>query len=173
MSRDTDIAWAAGLFEGEGTWGYQPNCVRAELSMVDADTVARFHAIVGVGRIEPRPHRVAHWQPQVQWRVTDRAGVEHVLALFRPWLSPRRLARGEEVLRLQAERSAAIAQARDMACKNGHPRNYENTEWVTRKDRPPYRRCRVCLREANRRQRGKQQLAASLESVLKREEGES
>lgn len=156
MSREAEIAWAAGLFEGEGTWGYQPNNVRAELSMTDHDVVRRFHAVVGVGRLEPKKTYADHHLPQLMWRVTDRAGVEHVLDLFRPWLGPRRLARAETILRLQAETTAALQAERERFCKNGHERTPENTyRYWHRQHGKPARACRVCRAEQSRRQRSK------------------
>lgn len=119
--RTAEIAWAAGLFEGEGCFAYQgPSAtrrsganVRTEVAMTDFEPVERFHRIVGVGRLLPKPKREAHHNDQLLWRVTDRAGVEAVLELLRPWLSERRMARGEEILSLQAEAMQTTPQPRD------------------------------------------------------------
>lgn len=148
-----EAAWAAGLFEGEGTWYVRGSSVSAALAMTDHDVVRRFYEVVGVGRLKDKPVP-ARYKPQLEWLVTDRAGIAHVLEMFRPWLGVRRLARGEEVLRLQAERTQALADARDRACKNGHPRTSENTYvyWHKQKQRMA-RACNVCRIESTRRSR--------------------
>jgi hypothetical protein len=54
---DVDIAWAAGLFEGEGCWSGSPMYRRyglANLTMTDEDIVRKFARIVGVGRVYER-----------------------------------------------------------------------------------------------------------------------
>jgi hypothetical protein len=54
--------------------------------------LTRFHRIVGVGTIKPR--RVDsqfNAKPQWRWIATKRCEAEHVLRLFEPWLSARRL----------------------------------------------------------------------------------
>jgi hypothetical protein len=153
MKRSEEIAWAAGLFEGEGCFAYTPNHVRADLAMTDHDTVRRFGAVVGVGRYYEKKKYASHHQQQLVWRVTDRAGVEAVLEMFRPWLSPRRLARGEEILRLQAEVAAANRAERDRACRNGHLRTPANTYAYTDKAGKAQRACRVCRANDSRKRR--------------------
>jgi hypothetical protein len=60
---DRDIAWAAGLFEGEGCLSF--STVRGErypqamLKTTDRDVLARFHRIVVVGAIYPVKPRLA------------------------------------------------------------------------------------------------------------------
>lgn len=146
-----DIAWAAGLFEGEGWFTYgRPNSVAAGLNMTDFEAVERFHAIVGVGRTKPKSrgkNPSSHWKPGLLWLVTDRAGVQHVLETLRPWLGPRRVARGEEVLRLQAEFTEASKRERDAVCANGHRRTPTNTEHLIHSvTGRPYKRCKTCAR---------------------------
>jgi hypothetical protein len=111
MPSEADLVWAAGLFEGEGSFSWQaPDKsvhrganVRACLSMTDWEPVARFASIVGVGAMRLKPARCERHKDQVMWRVTNRAGVQTVLDLLSPWLCERRRSRGQEVLRLQAE----------------------------------------------------------------------
>lgn len=102
---EAEIAWAAGLFEGEGCitistgrGGYQQP--RLKLNMIDGEIVDRFHAVVGRGRTCPeRPRRPNH-QPQTCWYTGKRADVRYVLELLLPWLGERRSKRASEVLAL-------------------------------------------------------------------------
>jgi hypothetical protein len=51
---DTDIAWAAGMFEGEGSMGvYGHNAPRLTVTMKDLGVLKRFQKIVGVGTLLP------------------------------------------------------------------------------------------------------------------------
>lgn len=104
-----NLAWAAGLFEGEGciTFGvssrndtltsgasvrYENGQVRLVLAMTDQDIVEDFARIVGVGsvnRIHPPSKRALNNKPQWRWQTSG----EHAEALFwklAPYLGPRR-----------------------------------------------------------------------------------
>jgi ribosomal protein S27AE len=94
--RESEVAWAAGLFEGEGSIAILGNSVRLHLAMTDEDTVYRFREIVGVGGICIR--RIRRTQPLHTWHLNKRADVERVLTLLLPWLSSRRTARAMEAL---------------------------------------------------------------------------
>lgn len=56
-SRSEQIAWAAGLFEGEGTWNaYQVKPrgkiqMQARVGMTDRDVVERFAEVIGFGKV--------------------------------------------------------------------------------------------------------------------------
>ena len=43
-----DIAWLAGLIEGEGSFGFKKGCPRIEIQMTDADVVSRAASVLGV-----------------------------------------------------------------------------------------------------------------------------
>lgn len=101
-----DVAWAAGLFEGEGCFSfrrdprYNYSQWTAKLSMKDEDIVRRFHAVVGVGTVtyaDPPSWRRAGHVPMWLWRVGSREGVRHVVDLLSPLLGARRLAQIERM----------------------------------------------------------------------------
>jgi hypothetical protein len=108
MSLDTDIAWAAGLFEGEGCFDlskaggdrHTADRVYARLSLgsTDEDVVQRYQAIVGVGRIYQDKKLTRGGKRFWHWMAAKRSDVEHVAELFRPYLGARRLARMDEML---------------------------------------------------------------------------
>jgi hypothetical protein len=91
-----EIAWAAGLWEGEGyvqthkasrpsgTYVY----ARMGMSQTDEDVIRRFHSVVGCGTITDRPPRKEGHKPYWVWQLTD---PQHVAEAFRPWLGKRRL----------------------------------------------------------------------------------
>jgi hypothetical protein len=92
-----EVAWAAGLFEGEGCITFMPRGEHADvqlaLVMTDEDVVLRFEEVVDRGRVygpyNPLSHglrRKSYWR----WMATGDAAHD-VLDLLAPWLSPRRV----------------------------------------------------------------------------------
>jgi hypothetical protein len=67
---DVDYAWAAGLFEGEGSVMISPKDIPClSLAMSDEDVVRRFADIVGRGRING-PYQYGKGKPMWYWKVT-------------------------------------------------------------------------------------------------------
>lgn len=104
------VAWAAGLFEGEGymTGGRppsRPNRVQVVvgLAMKDRDIVERFAAVAGCGSISERPPAKENWSLIFDWRVSEAEKVRDVVSLLLPFMGERRRAKADEVLRLCAE----------------------------------------------------------------------
>jgi hypothetical protein len=108
MPTTQDIAWAAGLFEGEGCitlWQKTPESrsyPRIELGSSDEDVVRRFNDVIGGGKVlgpytraghPDRPTRKPMWFSR---RVG--ASAREALALLAPYLGERRTARMHEVL---------------------------------------------------------------------------
>jgi len=100
--RDYEGAWAAGLFDGEGTFGaYAKPQMRsswrgAHMSIPQAsaadvpETLLRFRSVVGVGtvtgpRIVPSP-----WSrlPQYRWQANGRHVCSAAIKAIWPWLGP-------------------------------------------------------------------------------------
>jgi hypothetical protein len=85
-SNRESLAWAAGLFEGEGSFRYQKNKNGArrlvgQLSMTDESVVRNFHSTVGVGRVygpfqKKNPKRKPHWM----WSTTTFEEAQFVAA---------------------------------------------------------------------------------------------
>lgn len=99
MSTEAEVAWAAGIFEGEGciTWhgGGRPMLA---VNMTDEDVLRRFADVVGGKVYGPCQGKGATWKPYFRWYVQGNERTERVLALFQPWLGRRRTARASEVL---------------------------------------------------------------------------
>jgi hypothetical protein len=93
---EIDLSWAAGLFEGEGTFTLaqtgRTNYPKAALVMADEDIVRRFHEIVAVGRVcnEQRKQRAEHHKMLYRWTVSQREGFLTFAALLMPYLGSRR-----------------------------------------------------------------------------------
>lgn len=83
-----ELAWATGLFEGEGSIGADG---RLQLKMVSEESVRRFHAAVGVGSVYgpygPYPSSHAK-QPYFLWVAYHAEDIRAASDLLRPLLSP-------------------------------------------------------------------------------------
>lgn len=92
-----DIAWLAGLFEGEGcihVGGKTGNRTRLTVNMTDADVVTRCRDLTGVGSLRWREH--PQWKPQLIWSVSHRRDVARLLLAMVPLLGERRRAKALE-----------------------------------------------------------------------------
>ncbi len=108
-----ELAWAAGLFEGEGCFSAQKNSSgrytsRAQITMSDLDILERFARTVGVGKVHPRKQNNPSHKKLWHWRVTSYEEVQHILSILWNHLGPRRRARGAEVLRLNTSRGNGV-----------------------------------------------------------------
>jgi hypothetical protein len=150
-----EVAWAAGLFEGEGSFHTHRHrsanehvYARATLAMTDEDVVRRFHRIVGVGKVlcraECRPGRKPIWR----WAAQSRQAYAHVVALFEPFLGERR----KEQLALVAAQLTPHTYHHKTGlrthCMAGHLLTPDNIAF-----RGGDRMCRTCLRTRRRDER--------------------
>jgi hypothetical protein len=112
---DYEIAWAAGLFEGEGSiilearkierhHTRQYKTVRLSLNSTDKDVVAHFHEMLGgTMRLQPqKPPRKDQWK----WVLYGYEPAKALFMRFEPWLGMRRTQRFREVLAECAEARA-------------------------------------------------------------------
>jgi hypothetical protein len=107
----TDIAWAAGLFEGEGSitarsyetkkYGltYQ---IAMELVSSDLDVIEKFLRIVNCGAVHPYNKGIKGTLPHHKqcycWGLTNRSEIRRILDSFMPYLGMRRMMKAKEVL---------------------------------------------------------------------------
>lgn len=158
MATDAEIAWAAGLFEGEGSWGVYAHhergnpraACRAQLGMTDRDVVERFHRIVGFGNVTTRQPNRSNRQRLYIWASGEAAAVRSLVELFRPWLGSRRLASGEKLLRDSAH--IQVHSRLRTHCPKGHPLSGPNLMPYFHPKRPDrmVRKCRACTNQSTR-----------------------
>jgi hypothetical protein len=106
MTRDTrELAWAAGLFEGEGWFGLTTKArhvrpiAKAAVSSSDRDVMDRFAAAVGFGNVTgPYQQTGFGTKPMFRWGVGSFQRVQALTALLWFGLGERRRARAIEVL---------------------------------------------------------------------------
>lgn len=117
MSLEARIAWAAGLFEGEGTISLRGNRSRRTgrieknvsiymaLAMTDEDVVRKFHEVIFkigsvTGPYTSKQKTVGSCGRKAVWRwsVTNTQNCVTVYELLRPWLGSRRRQDGDAAL---------------------------------------------------------------------------
>lgn len=106
QAHDVDLAWLAGLLEGEGSFMVGPPSAprrpAIQMSMTDGDVVARAAAILGCRVFVIRP-RKKHWSVAYGLRLRGLGAVRWMTAL-RPFLGKRRQG--------QVDRAVASYQSR-------------------------------------------------------------
>lgn len=144
-----NIAWAAGLFEGEGCVGVysKPSGSRGprkgptmKITMTDRDVLDKFHGIVGVGSISgPQRHKgKEHHKEFWSWACNGTEKVQALLAAFWPFLCSRRQAKAADVIREMATIPLRASKSRQF-CKKGHAYTEATTYEYDGK-----RRCATC-----------------------------
>lgn len=157
-----EVAWAAGLFEGEGCFTRSvsyPEKSKAQqrriylimnLGTTDLDVLERFHAIIGVGRISG-PSQRPGWKPCWRWSVQGKSAV--ALATnedFLRHLGSRRQARLQEILAEIAAQPPLLSRRElNTHCRNGHAYEPDNIIWrkAPRGIDGKSRHCKTCWTE--------------------------
>ncbi len=149
------MAWAGGLFEGEGcftqSWSHGFIRPTAILTMTDEDTVRRFAEYVGFGTVTHKAGR-GTYKPQWRWQTTRLEQFQALMAMLWPFLGQRRQARAKE-LTLQRRAQEPLRQYHPTGdiCAKGHPRTLMNASDGSR--------CRECRRGRGRRYRERKNMA--------------
>lgn len=118
MASSEEIAWLAGLLDGEGSFLLNRSIVGGKVylypkivvGMTDLDVIERVADLFGTSVYEP---------PKVKdrkrlWRATIQgAGAVSLMRLLRPWMSERRGERIDELIAYWDTRPTAAAQRSD------------------------------------------------------------
>lgn len=163
MLTDTQIAYAAGLFEGEGTvWVRQGTLTMSRaagmaVGMTDLDPLERMLDTFG-GKIYG-PFVKKGCKPIYHWRLDGWDAVERIYAVIGDYLSVRRRAQFERAIAAAPppdRRGHGTINRNKMHCPEGHPYDEANTYRFGNA-----RYCRICRREAGRRYDAKQRASRS------------
>lgn len=97
-----DIAWLAGVYEGEGCLSINGKAVRIIIQMTDEDIIRRIHSLTGCGRVAVYPH--PKHKTVYRWTVNNRSCVARLLLAMAPLLGERRREKVLEAVPLLASR---------------------------------------------------------------------
>lgn len=104
MDRE-ELAWAGGLFEGEGSFFLKPdqavNRACASVTMYDLDVLERFQQALGIGKVRgPYGPYQPNRKPKYMWAINGFERVQATIAMLWPFLGERRKEKAAEVLEL-------------------------------------------------------------------------
>lgn len=157
------LAWAAGLFDGEGCTHYKveskrsrPNLV-ISIGQIDRQVLDRFHEAVGQGTVNG-PYRHGKWAPMYQFQAFGLERCEEIMRLLWPWLG--------DVKREQFEagRAALLAVRTDFVMLKGPRCRYGHEDWA---ETPRGRVCRTCRQKRNREYRQRRRQSAGALSLAR------
>lgn len=147
--RTVDIAWAAGLFEGEGCISHSRHGTpTVSLCMTDEDVVKRFAKVVGFGSLRgpEYPSGNLGQRSRFWWHGNGYQQAQATIALFWGWLGERRRQKAVEIL-MEAQNGRIgnagrkhISETRTH-CDKGHEMTPENV-YRHRRGTKGCRRCR-------------------------------
>lgn len=115
MTHDEQIAWAAGVFEGEGCITHHTGRLAVTVKNTDHWLVSRFLSAVGIGKVYgPYENRCRDaYKRKVFWVwMAFEDDAREVIGALSPWLSPRRLERARELAGFPVETITAEAGER-------------------------------------------------------------
>jgi hypothetical protein len=146
-SREIDVAWAAGLFEGEGciSYGVKRGNVIVQVRMTDRDIIERLHAVVPCPKIGIVLPKSDHHKTQYRWTLTAPDRIREFLNMTLPYFGERRSTRAQELLAFLDTRPGRGARnGRKTHCPKGHEYTPENTTPIG--PDKTWRACRTCNR---------------------------
>ena len=94
MSNDTELAWAAGFWDGEGNFnatlpkGNKAYILQAKVTQIHRDTLERFQAAVGLGKIYGPYSTKSGVHPQFTLSIRGPAAVRALAETLWPYLCP-------------------------------------------------------------------------------------
>lgn len=134
-----DLAWAAGLFEGEGCICFSNKTILLSVDMTDEDTVHKFFKIIGYGYLNgPYKAKKISYKPHWQWRVQGNQYPQTIIAAFWPWLGSRR----KQQFKDSVAKWKLVPPRSRVKCKQGHLLTVINTKGT--------RGCMLCVNERRR-----------------------
>lgn len=152
MMDPIQTAYAAGLFEGEGTvYTDGQNYPHASIRMTDREPLERMLATCGGKLYGPYVQHQQNRKDTYLWSVWGWDAVEAFFERLGDHLSPRRVAQFQRVLATAPppdERARGWPRRNQTHCKRGHPFDAQNTGRQGKQ-----RFCRTCRRESDRARR--------------------
>lgn len=107
---DVELAWLAGLLEGEGCFGLDwLESERAMLAMTDKDVVLRVARLLDVA-VFPTVRRTTTGKEVWRVRIGRRTGVIPLISALRPYMGERRQVRIDEMLAADAAHPSQLTR---------------------------------------------------------------
>lgn len=137
MPSSAEVAWLAGILEGEGSFLYSRSRTGGKdyfypkivVGMTDRDVIARVAALFGtsVYAIPVRPDRKPAFRAQI-----NGTKAATWMVLLRPWMGQRRMAKIDEILALYGAIESTEVRRRRSCSEAAAKRPRVNGRFVTR-----------------------------------------
>lgn len=109
-----EIAWLAGLYEGEGSCYGGNGTLHLSIKMADLDVLERAREIAGCGLVHgPYTRGPAHWKPMWQFRIHRDEQALAVATRIRPFLMSRRVVQLDAAIERWRESRARLPDDTD------------------------------------------------------------
>lgn len=149
MNRE-ELAWAGGLFEGEGSLSLTTGRsgakgTRAAVHMTDRDILERFAVAVGLGSITGPYARGVDRKPMYSWVTSRFESVQALIAMLWPWLGARRREQARLMLSGVTTKPSRVWLSFGKSIKELTPA--ERTEYYRRPGMSPRGDGRFCKRD--------------------------
>lgn len=180
---DEMLAWAAGLFDGDGSTCFERHRTRSDYRRADMavtqtsrtgvpEVLIRFHSTVAVGHINGPYGGSARWEPVYRWKAHRLIDVQRVARVLWPWLGTVKRGQASNVITIVAAQTPLArgnpAWGRNKShCPKGHEfasvrkRPYRQRTFGGSARRRGHRGCLLCLREYARRKRAEKEISGS------------
>ena len=173
-SSGEERAWAAGLFDGDGSTCFERHGTRADYRRADMavtqtsrsgtpEVLVRFHRLVGVGHLNGPYGGTELWDPVYRWKAHRLIDIVKVARALWPWLGAVKRAQASKVIGVV---SAQVPLARGNPAWGSHKTHcVRGHDYATARIRPyrsrsggsaprrPSKQCLACVREYARRHR--------------------
>ena len=143
-----ELAWAAGLFDGEGSTSISGGQVRISIVQCgDPHVLHRFKSAVGPGIVYGPYRRSLPHKDRFQFQTHAFETSQAVIAMLWRWLSPPKKRQAAAALRGDRSLMNKTKRGRHPAleCPKGHPMTPDNLRWSVIPE-GKRRRCLVCSR---------------------------
>ena len=155
FNRDTELAWAAGFYDGEGSTTTNGRHVVMAVGQVDPRPLLRLQdALGGCGHLNqtwPPNRRSRGWSPIWVWRLTRSEEIQAALNALWPYLSEPK--REQALATISKAGGFTPARGDGTRCHRGHPLYGPNVYLASRRSGPQAgtiaKQCRQC--KADRR----------------------
>lgn len=153
--QSTELAWAAGFFDGEGNTRLEPSedrlrsYLRISIGQIDKEPLERFRrAVGGVGRIYGPYKKDERWKPI--WTYSAKGQDAHAaLRAFLHFCSTPKRVQAEKAIAEEKIGDGLDHCKRKVQCPSGHAYDEANT-YV---DPFGFRHCRTCQKDRDRARR--------------------
>lgn len=144
---DVQVAYLAGIYEGEGSCAITSGrAIRVEIVMTDQDVIHNIRNITGLGSVKSVAPRAEKHKTAYRWSIGSKDAVLFLEAIY-PWLGQRRGDRALDAIN-NWKTNKTQSSPNDTECVHGH-------SYLPPNKRTRYGTCHLCNLEASRRYREK------------------